>query len=394
MSNENFLSMSDEDFLKLRPEDLELSDDTEEEQEDESTETDVDETQPDTDEESVESEEEESSENEEEVEEDESDEESSDDTDDSETKTSTKKKDIKDKSSGSKDITETSEKDKETSEEQKIDYESEYKKLLAPFKANGMDLQIKSVDEAITLMQKGANYNAKMVALKPHLKLIRMLENNGLLDEDKVSHLIDLSKHDKNAIAKLLVDSKTNPLEVNTEDADNYVAGKHSVTDSEMRFNEVLEEIKSTPSYKRTVEIITTGFDQASKVKLAETPEKISTINSHVQAGLYDEVMTEVTRLQALGQLPTNLSKLEAYEFVGESLYKAGKLAKYFDESEVQPQKQQESKKAPVKKNVAQETLKDRKKAVAPTKATQKKSSPADFNPLAMSDEEFLKQFG
>ena len=396
MSDKNFLEMSDEDFLKLRPEDLELNDDNEEEEKNESDETDNDETQSDDNDESTESDKSESEEEEsteEEVEGD-SDEESTEDTDDSEDKTPIKNKDVKDKSSGSKDTVESEKKDKETTEEQKVDFKSEYEKLMAPFKANGVDLQIKSVDEAITLMQKGANYNAKMVALKPHLKLIRMLENNGLLDEDKVSHLIDLSKHDKNAIAKLLVDSKTNPMEVDTEDANNYVAGKHSVTDSEMRFNEVLEEIKSTPTYKRTVEIITTGFDQKSKALLAEDPDKISTINSHVQTGLYDEVMTEVTRLQILGKIPSTLSKLEAYDFVGDSLYKAGKLAKYFGEPETQQTNQTESKKPPVKKNVAQETLKDRKKAVAPTKATQKKSSPADFNPLAMSDEEFLKQFG
>ncbi len=382
--------MSDEDFLKLNINELDLEESPEEEEsnteEEESVEEESEEEQKEENEES----EEESEEN---TEEEESGEESTEDTENSEDKKSDSKDTKKDKSLGSKDTSEPEKKNKETPEEQKVDFKSEYEKLMAPFKANGVDLQVKSVDEAITLMQKGANYNAKMVALKPHLKLIRMLENNGLLDEDKVSHLIDLSKHDKNAIAKLLVDSKTNPMEVNKEDASEYVAGKHSVTDSEMRFNEVLEDIKSTPSYKRTVEIITTGFDQASKVLLSKDPEKISTINSHVQTGLYDEVMTEVTRLQALGKLSANLSKLEAYEFVGESLYNAGKLTKYFGEPEVQQQNQQQSKKAPVKKDVVQDSLKDRKKAVAPTKATQQKSSPADFNPLAMKDEDFIKQF-
>lgn len=381
--------MSDEDFLKLNIDELDLEESSEEESNTEEEESVEEESEENTEEEKDENEESEE-ESEENTEEEESGEESTKDTENSEDKASDNKDTKKDKSLGSKDTSEPEKKNKETLEEQKVDFKSEYEKLMAPFKANGVDLQVKSVDEAITLMQKGANYNAKMVALKPHLKLIRMLENNGLLDEDKVSHLIDLSKHDKNAIAKLLVDSKTNPMEVNKEDASEYVAGKHSVTDSEMRFNEVLEDIKSTPSYKRTVEIITTGFDQASKVLLSKDPEKISTINSHVQTGLYDEVMTEVTRLQALGKLSGNLSKLEAYEFVGESLYKAGKLAKYFGEPEVQ----QQSKKAPVKKDVVQDSLKDRKKAVAPTKATQKKSTSADFNPLAMSDEDFIKQFG
>ena len=58
-----------------------------------------------------------------------------------------------------------------------LDYKAEYEKLLKPFKANGRDIQVGSVDDAIALMQMGANYNKKMAALKPNMKLLKMLEN-------------------------------------------------------------------------------------------------------------------------------------------------------------------------------------------------------------------------
>src|SRR5690606_29540484 len=83
------------------------------------------------------------------------------------------------------------EKPKDPPEETKsVDYEAEYKRLLTPFKANGREIQVKSVDDAIQLMQMGANYNKKMAALKPNLKLMKMLQNNNLLTEDKLSFFI------------------------------------------------------------------------------------------------------------------------------------------------------------------------------------------------------------
>ena len=38
-------------------------------------------------------------------------------------------------------------------------------KLFAPFKANGKDIKVDSVEEAIALMQMGANYSKKMAGL-------------------------------------------------------------------------------------------------------------------------------------------------------------------------------------------------------------------------------------
>ena len=63
-----------------------------------------------------------------------------------------------------------------------IDYKAEYERLTQSFKANGKEIAVANVDEAISLMQMGANYNKKMAALKPNLKLLKLLENNKLLD--------------------------------------------------------------------------------------------------------------------------------------------------------------------------------------------------------------------
>ena len=60
----------------------------------------------------------------------------------------------------------------ESNEEEKADNsqsaEEQLAKLFAPFKANGRELKIESVEEAVALMQMGANYSKKMAGLINH----------------------------------------------------------------------------------------------------------------------------------------------------------------------------------------------------------------------------------
>ena len=71
-----------------------------------------------------------------------------------------------------------------------FNYKEGYEKLMAPFKANGKMITPRSPEEAISLMQMGANYTRKMQELQPYRKVMLMLQNNGLMDEEKLSFLI------------------------------------------------------------------------------------------------------------------------------------------------------------------------------------------------------------
>lgn len=99
-------------------------------------------------------------------------------------------------------------------EEAAFDYKAAYEQITAPFKANGREMKVESPEEAVRLMQQGANYVKKMQALKPHLKMVRMLENNGLLDEGRLNFLIDVSRKDPGAIKKLLKDANIDPMDL------------------------------------------------------------------------------------------------------------------------------------------------------------------------------------
>lgn len=277
------------------------------------------------------------------------------------------------------------------SDQSTVDYEAEYKRLLTPFKANGREIAVNSVDDAIALMQMGANYNKKMAALKPNLKLMKLLENNGLLSEEKIGFLIDLEKKDPAAINKLVKDSGIDPMDLDAEKASGYKQTAYTVDDREIELDTVLDELQGTPSYNRTLEIVSTKWDGASKQVIAGNPQLLRVINDHVQNGIYDRISKEIESERMFGRL-NGLSDIEAYRQVGDALHAKGAFNSLAQGSS---QNQQKPAAAPVvvtpKPKVEDDKLKDKRRAASSTKPAAPTSVPKDFNPLSLSDEEFSK---
>ena len=205
-----------------------------------------------------------------------------------------------------------------------VDYKATHEQIMAPFKANGKTMQVKSVDEAIQLMQMGANYTRKMQELQPHRKTLLMLENNGLLDEGKLSFLIDLDKKNPEAIKKLLQDAKIDPLDVDLEKESTYQEGNHKVSDEEAQFRLVLDELNSNPVGRETLQTINSTWDQASKEVLWKQPEVMNTIYQQRENGVYARITAEIDRRRTLGVIQVGVPFLEAYRVVGDELHKAG----------------------------------------------------------------------
>ncbi|NRA77136.1 MAG: hypothetical protein HRU18_02915 [Pseudoalteromonas sp.] len=263
------------------------------------------------------------------------------------------------------------------------DFAAQIESLLAPFRANGKDMSVTSVDEARTLMQMGANYNKKMAGLKPNLKLMKMLQNNGLLDEGKLNYLIDLDKKDPKAISKLISDAKIDPLDIDVSSTDDYTANQYTVSDEQMNVDEVLEDIKGTKFYNETVELLGNTWDKASHDKITENPHVIREINEQMENGTYAKVSAEVERQRAFNGL-VGLSDIEAYRQVGEQMYAAATQAQVAP-ANVSPTKV-------VIKAKQDPKLNAQRRAAGSTKSTPKTESESkDFNPLAMSDEDFNK---
>jgi hypothetical protein len=264
-----------------------------------------------------------------------------------------------------------------------IDYKAEYERLTTSFKANGKDIAVTSVDEAISLMQMGANYNKKMAALKPNLKLLKLLENNKLLDEAKLSYLIDLDKKDPAAITKLIKDSGIDPLDVDVDKDSEYKPKTYTVDDRELELDEVLGELQDTATYSQTLDIVGNKWDGPSKQVVADNPQVLRIVNDHVARGIYPIISKEIERERMLGRLK-GMSDLQAYQLVGDAIQARGGFNHLIPNAppvKVAP---------PVKKLVNQDLV-SKKRAASSTQKAAPSSAPADFNPLGMSDEEFEK---
>ena len=273
--------------------------------------------------------------------------------------------------------------------ESPVDYEAAYKQLTAPFKANGREIQVQSVEDAVALMQMGANYNKKMAALKPNLKLMKLLENNGLLNEEKLSFLIDLEKKNPDAISKLIKDSGVDPLDLDASNAGAYKPTRHTVDDRELELDAVLDEIQETPSYTRTLDVVSNQWDASSKNVIANSPQVLKVINSHVQSGVFDLIVKEVEREKMFGRL-SGLSDIEAYRQVGDAIQARGGFD-HLAQSQGQRVQPKPAVVQPKPKMGDEGKRREKRLAAGASQPAAPSKGKGEFNPLALSDDEFSK---
>lgn len=269
---------------------------------------------------------------------------------------------------------------------EEVDYKAAYERLLAPFKANGRDMQVANVDEAITLMQMGANYNKKMAALKPALKTIRLLERHGLTDPQKLNTLIDAWEKNPQAIKKLMTNAEMDGYAISEVDDADYSPTSRNIADEEIQISEIFSELESTPTYSRLVDVITKQWDDKTKQEFVRQPEMIKAISNHLESGVFDLIDAEIQKLQVLGKL-TGLSSIEAYRKVGDALHAAGRFNHLLGGTQSKPGNKAP---APDKGVDTREDIRKRKAAVSSPRSSGV-SPKMPENLLALSDEEFEK---
>ena len=275
----------------------------------------------------------------------------------------------------------------DTPETKEFDYESAYKKVSEPFRANGVDIKVDDPEDIVRLMQMGANYQKKMSQLKPHLKIIKMLENNDLLKPEQLNNLIDVFKKDPKAIAKLVKESTLDPLDIDKDAPSDYEPNDYSVSDGEIELDQVLEDIKDTDTFNRTINVLTKSWDTASKQTISEHPDIIRIINLHMANGVFDKVNVVLQRDKALGKTE-GLSDVDAYRQIADYMFKNGELRTNSpeDKSKVSSKMVEVQEQANADRN-------KKRKAVAPVKQTTTKKAPTDEDFLGLSDEDFMKKY-
>lgn len=208
----------------------------------------------------------------------------------------------------------------EVSDEDIRTYMTTHETIFKPFKANGKEMQVKSVDEAIRLMQMGANYHKKTRELAPYTKIVHMLEKNNLTSEEDLGFLIDVYKKDPGAINKLLEDSGLDPLDL-PEKGKDYTPGNHSVSDSEAELRVILAENQSDTEFQGMLNQVM-SWDSQSKHTISSNPQLLRILADNKRTGAYDLVMAEVERRQTLGDFQGQ-PVLQAYRQVVSEMMEA-----------------------------------------------------------------------
>lgn len=276
-------------------------------------------------------------------------------------------------------------------------YKDVYDRLFnQPIKANGKNLKLTNVDDVIRLVQMGANYNLKMAGIKEQIPYLKMLERNNLLDEGKLSYLIDLHEGKQGAIARLLKEHNIDLYDFDTDTEKAYIPQNRSVSMQEIQIEDAIKEISTSDKFLDTMKVIQEVWDDPSRDVVRDDPEKIKILNEHIETGIYAAVSAEIERMHLLGHIPDNVPAIQVYETVGQMMYEKGllngltpagsaprqqEMSSTSEESYVNQEKRQQ-----------EEALKRKRRAATATTAKSTVSKPTKaISPLSLSDEEFAK---
>lgn len=263
-----------------------------------------------------------------------------------------------------------------------------YDVISSPIKANKKEYKIDNPEEALSLIQMGLNYNAKMAALKPARQVIKTLEQHDMLSPDKVSYAIDLLSGNKEAISKLLADNKIDPLELDTDEVLEYKSKVSLASEQLVDLEDVIEGIKESDYYGQTLETVQ-NWDTKSQSLIAKDPSLVSKLNAQMENGIYQQVSERIDKLKAMGNKDlAGLSDLEAYVAVGNYMAEEGSLV---DPSAGNTSNNQTGRQVQPKAGKTQNPKTQAKKKAASLPKSKPSQKSSDMNPLAMSDDDFDK---
>jgi hypothetical protein len=265
-----------------------------------------------------------------------------------------------------------------------------FKKVSAPFKADGREVTIKSPEDAIRLMQMGVNYSRRMEEMKPLRAQDQMLKDNGLNDAAKLNFLIDLSKGNPAAIKQLLLDHKIDPVDIDTTDtATPYKATNYEGDPKDIAFDDAIKTTMAAEGGRELVADINKEWDPVSIEALRDQPSIFQNILAQKSSGVYSKIKTELEYQRTMGFL-TDVPFLQAYHQVGEAMQKHG----VFDtKPEAQPAKVVvgTGTRKPAPKPTTEQATPNVSSATPPRSVPSNGGGQPEIDYATLSDEDFMK---
>ena len=276
-------------------------------------------------------------------------------------------------------------------------YKEVYDKITSPFKASGKEFQVRNVDEAISLMQKGVDYTRKQQALKPRLAEMRTLEEQGMLGNN-LNYAIDLFHGNPQAIARLIkekgidvnqllpkTDEFGNPVE--SQDEVPYIPNNYAKTPAQNHFQEVLEELQTRGSYQQ-VDAIIPDLDVESKKQLQQDPDKLLVISDMIQGGHFQAIKDELEHRKIVDD--PSIKGLNDLDAIGLIAYHYFGMDRQNQAMQQQQQQYNQQQQQYIQQQQQYQAVQQRKQGVSPVRSTPGRAI-TQYDPLTCSDEDFAK---
>lgn len=268
-----------------------------------------------------------------------------------------------------------------------------YDKVTAGFKANGKTYKIDNPDDLIALAQQGLNYNQKMAAIKPSLKIVRALQERGIESLEQLGELFDLHDKKPEAIAALVQKSGIDTYQLE-EQAKAYVPSVPQVNDQLFEFEQAAKALEGNPHFGTVVQNLQT-YDDQTRQEIFTKPHLLNVLTDHVANGYYDQIMARLEIEQATGRT-RGMSFLQAYDAIGQQMFGQPQ------QQPVQAPVQQVTQPAPVqvvakpvhvaqKQNTSNNAARKAAASTTGTATTVQKIVMTPDELWALSDEEFAK---
>lgn len=307
-----------------------------------------------------------------------------------------------------------------------VDYKAQYEAILkekaklqdfydvatSEFTANGKKVKgVKDPAKLIAAQQMAAGYSEKMAGFKQYRPYMAPLKESGMLeDQGKFDMMMSIMNGDKEALKQHIKNLEIDPVMDLELDNINYKGESHLSSPLQITLDDVLENA-NTYGVKEKVEDVLLGgkWDKASVVELLNDPQSSADIVQHISGGEFEEVqdkIAELKRTDVMGTFSNQNSitqyrqaarllsqELEREEAEANSKLESDRIAAVAAEkAKIEQERKDLEYKAKVEqKNKEAAEARAKASSVSKQKPTTKTKVKEEFDPAAMSDEEFTK---
>ncbi len=156
-----------------------------------------------------------------------------------------------------------------------------------------------TMNELMTGFKQGMNYTQKMQELAPMRKSLNIMSENALSEAD-LNLLVEAKAGNKQALAKLIGDAGVDSLDLEPEEAKDYMPSNYGSEPASFEMESVMREIESdTVNSPKVIDYLET-MAPGMKSEIADNPSYLKALYQDVSTGMYENVLPEMQKLAAL----------------------------------------------------------------------------------------------